>query len=215
MEERALKRILLQIDNVIGKVSEWAILVSGILIVLMGFLTTYGVARRYFFNSPEPYSYEMSVIFLTSCILLAIPHLQWLKRNIRVDFVIAHMSKKGQWIFDSIIPPVLGLVYVAIIVWKSAGVFWVSFQRGETSQAVWQEPLWPMKLLVTLTMCWLVLVLLSQLVQGIVHLRRGSYVEKQLEAEREASEEPVVTEGPEVASQDTQVEQVEASKQIG
>lgn len=175
MEEHTVKRIFRAIDLVIAKVADWALTVSGVLIVLMGILTTYGVCRRYFFNSPEPYSYEVSVIFLTCCILLAIPNLQWLKRNIRVDFVIAHMPKRWQYAFDNIITPVLGLVYASVIIWKSAGVFWTSFQRGETSQSVWQEPLWPMKLLVTLTICWLFLVLLSQLVHGIVHLANRTY----------------------------------------
>lgn len=165
------------VDFVVAKVSDWALTVSGILIVVMGFLTTYGVSRRYFFDSPEPYSYELSTIFLTSCILLAIPHLQWLRKNIRVDFVIAHMSRKWQFIFDNIIQPILGLVYASVIVWKSAGVFWKSFERGETSQSVWQEPLWPMKLLVTIAIAWLLFVLLSQLVHGIINLANGRYTE--------------------------------------
>lgn len=169
-----MKRILLAIDRVIQKVGEWALLLSGILILIIGILTTYGVGKRYIFRNPDPYSYELSVIFLTTCILLAIPAIQWHRRNLRVDFIIGHLSLKWQGIFTDIVPPVLGLVFVSIVIWKSSGIFWSAFETRETSQSAWQEPLWPMKLLVPLVMSWLALTLISQLVHGVIHLVRGT-----------------------------------------
>jgi TRAP-type mannitol/chloroaromatic compound transport system permease small subunit len=168
-----VKKLLLKIDAVTNKVCDWALLVSGLLITVMAVLTTYGVVARYAFGAPEPYTYETSVIFLVACILLAIPAVQKDRRNLRVDFIVGRLSPRGQHVFENIVVPVLALVFVGVVIWKSWGIFLASFKSGESSQSILQEPLWPMKLLVTVTMCWLALVLISQLVHGIRQLAAG------------------------------------------
>lgn len=169
-----MKRFFSIVDKIINGVTEYAVLISGILIAIMAVLTTYGVVARYAFDAPEPYSYEISVIFLTTCILLSIPAVQKNNRNLRVDFIVGRFSPRGQHIFENIVVPVLALVFVVVVIWKSWGIFASSFESGETSQSAVQEPLWPMKLLVPLTMGWLALVLISQLVHGIQDLARGT-----------------------------------------
>jgi TRAP-type mannitol/chloroaromatic compound transport system permease small subunit len=169
-----VKRFFSIVDKVIGVVTDYAVLVSGILIAIMSVLTTFGVVMRYAFDAPEPYSYELGVILLLACILLAIPAVQKDGRNLRVDFLVGRLSERGQQVFENIVVPVLALVFVSVVVWKSWAIFLSSFQSGETSQSAVQEPLWPMKLLVTLTMGWLALVLISQLVRGIQGVARGT-----------------------------------------
>ncbi|MBN1631897.1 MAG: TRAP transporter small permease [Thermoleophilia bacterium] len=169
-----MKRFLLRIDSVVAKVSDWGLLISGILIMLMGILTTYGVGRRYVFDDPEPYSYELSVIFLVTCILISIPAIQKDRRHLRVDFLINHMSPKWQGIMTDVFTALLAMVFLSVVIWKSWGIFMSAFQSGETSQSAWQEPLWPMKLLVPISMGWLFLTLVSQLVHGIINVVKGT-----------------------------------------
>jgi TRAP-type mannitol/chloroaromatic compound transport system permease small subunit len=169
-----VKRFLIRIDGIVGKTSDWGMVISGILIMVMGILTTYGVTRRYVFNDPEPYSYELSIIFLVACILLAIPGIQKDRRNLRVDFISNYLSPKWQGILTDIFTSVLALIFISIVIWKSWSIFMASIRAGETSQSAWQEPLWPMKLLVPVTMFWLVLTLISQFVHGVVHLVKGT-----------------------------------------
>lgn len=169
-----MKNFFLKLDRIIDKVSQWGLLASGIIILIMAFLTTYGVGRRYVLNNPEPYSYEIGVIFLVACVLLAISALQRNKRHLRVDFIANYLSPKWQGILMDIVTPVLALVFVSIVVWKSWGIFLYSFQINEKSQSAWQEPLWPTKLLVPIVMFWLCLVLLAQLIRGIVNLIKGT-----------------------------------------
>jgi len=168
-----VKRFLVKADAVIAKVGDWALVVSGVLILVMGFLTSYGVGKRYLFRNPDPYTYELSVIFLVTCILLAIPGIQWHRRNLRVDFIVNHLPARWQGVITDLFTTILALVFVSIVIWKSWGIFLYSFQTGETSQSAWQEPLWPMKLLVPLTMGWLFLTLISQLVHGVLHVITG------------------------------------------
>ena len=169
-----MKRLLLQVDRVIEKVGDWAMVVSGVLIMIIGLLTTYGVGKRYIFHNPDPYTYELGVIFLVACILVAIPGVQWQRRNLRVDWILTHFSPRWQGIIGEIFTTILGMVFVAIVIWKSWSIFLYSIQSGETSQSSWQEPLWPMKLLVPITMSWLFLTLTSQLVHAVVHVVRGT-----------------------------------------
>jgi TRAP-type C4-dicarboxylate transport system permease small subunit len=172
-----VKRFFAIADRVINGVTDYAVLISGLLIAVMAVLTTFGVVMRYAFDNPEPYSYEISVIFLVACILLAIPAVQKEGRNLRVDWIVGRFSKRGQHIFENIVVPVIGLVYVGVVVWRSFVSFHSSLLTDERSQSAVQEPLWPMKLLVVLTMAWLCLVLISQLVRGIQHLARGTVKE--------------------------------------
>jgi TRAP-type C4-dicarboxylate transport system permease small subunit len=175
------KRIILIADRIIEKISNWGLISSGILILIMAFLTTYGVGRRYLFNDPEPYSYELSTIFLTVCVVLAVSGLQRYKRHLRVDFIANYMSPKVQGILMDIVTPLLALVFVSIITWQSWEITMYSLSVGETSQSAWEEPLWPTKLTIPICMFWLCLVLLAQLIKGIKNLIRGVKLEQKEE----------------------------------
>lgn len=169
-----MKRFLLKLDRVIEKVGDWALLIAGVLILIIGLITTYGVGKRYILNNPDPYTYELSIIFLVACILLSLPALQWNRRNLRVDFILGHLPQRWQGIIGEIFTSLLAIMFVSVVIWKSWGIFLYSIKVGETSQSAWQEPLWPMKLLVPLCMAWLFLVLISQLVHAVIHVARGT-----------------------------------------
>jgi TRAP-type mannitol/chloroaromatic compound transport system permease small subunit len=177
-----LKRFLLSLDRVIERVGNWGLLSSGILMLLMGLLHTYGVTRRYLLNNPEPYSYEISVIFLTACSVLAVSGLQRYRRHLRVDFIANYFSPKVQLIFMDIVTPVLALLYVSIVTWQSLDNAIYSLSLWETSQSAWEEPLWPTKFIIPLSMFWLCLVLIGQLVYGIRTAITGAKPEPEKEA---------------------------------
>jgi TRAP-type mannitol/chloroaromatic compound transport system permease small subunit len=166
------KNLFLTIDRIVERVGELGLVTSGVLILLMSFLSTYAVGRRYFLNNPEPYSYEISTIFLTACVVLAVSGLQRYKRHLRVDFIANYLPPTVQGILMDIVGPVLALAFVAVITWQSWGNALYSFHIGETSQSIWEEPLYPTKLLVPLGMFWLCVVLVAQIVHGVINLIR-------------------------------------------
>lgn len=176
-----LKRIVLILDRIIERISDWGLISSGILILIMSFLATYGVGRRYLFDDPEPYSYELSTIFLTVCVVLAVSGLQRYKRHLRVDFIANYMSPRVQGILMDIVTPLLALVFVSIITWESWDITMYSLSVGETSQSAWEEPLWPTKIVIPICMFWLCLVLIAQLVKGLKTLIKGEKPEQKEE----------------------------------
>ena len=162
-----IKKIFRALERVIEWLSDFGLLASGVLIMIMSVLSTYGVGRRYIFNRPEPYSYDISTMFLLACVVFSVAGLQRHKRHLRVDFLADSFSTNIQLFLTDIIVPILGLFYVVIITWKSWDNFLYSFSIGETSQSAWEEVLWPVKLMVPVGMALLCLVLLIQLYHGI------------------------------------------------
>ena len=167
-----MRKILHFLDYIIGRVADLALVISGILILIMSVLSTYGVGRRYLLNSPEPYSYELSTMLLVACVVLAVAGLQRHKRHLRVDFIANFLPRTIQNALIDIVTPILGLFFVAITTWKSWENALYSMSIGETSQSSWEEPLFPIKFLVPIGMALLCLVLTAQLSRGIASLAR-------------------------------------------
>lgn len=165
-----VKRVIQILDRAIERAGYIALLISGILIMVMAWLSTYGVTRRYALNDPEPYSYQISTIFLVACVVLAIAGVQRLGRNLRVDFVASRLPEGVQDILFNIVGPMLALFYVVILTWQGWDTAWYSLQIGETSQSAWEEPLWPTKIVVPIGAGLLCLVLLAQLSRGVASL---------------------------------------------
>ncbi|HJX34306.1 MAG TPA: TRAP transporter small permease subunit, partial [Desulfatiglandales bacterium] len=88
------RKLINKADRVIERVSYAFTILSGILIVLMTFIASYGVIRRYVFKSPEPYSYELSMMFLLWTFVLALAYLEKQDGHLRVDFFVALLPKK-------------------------------------------------------------------------------------------------------------------------
>jgi TRAP-type mannitol/chloroaromatic compound transport system permease small subunit len=168
-----IKKIFRVFERIIEWISEYGLVLSGIMIMIMTVLSTYGVGRRYIFNSPEPYSYDISTMLLLACVVFSVAGLQWSKRHLRVDFLASFFPDSVQNFLMDILTPILGLFYVFIITWKSWENFLYSFNIGEKSLSAWQELLWPIKLMVPLGMALLCLVLLIQLAHGIISISRG------------------------------------------
>ena len=167
-----MMKVLQIMDRIIERVSDLGLVISGILILVMSILITYGVGRRYLLHRPEPYSYELSTILLVACVVFAVAGLQRYKRHLRVDFVANFLPATVQNALIDIVTPILGLFYVVVITWKSLDNALYSMSIGETSQSSWEEPLFPVKLLVPIGMALLCLVLMAQLSRGIASLAR-------------------------------------------
>jgi TRAP-type C4-dicarboxylate transport system permease small subunit len=164
---RQVKGVLLTIDHAIGWISLHATLLGGILILIMGGLSTYGVFRRYVLHSPEPYSYELSTIFLLACVMLPIAYLQRQGRHLRVDLISNSFGRNTQDILLNIVVPVIALTYVVVVTWHSWNNMVYSFSVNEKSISSWREPLGPIKMIVPAGAGLLCVVLIAQLVNGI------------------------------------------------
>jgi len=161
-------------DYIIDRLSLFLLVVSGTMIVLMVFTATYGVARRYFFNSPEPYSYEISTMFLLWSFVLAVAAVERYGRNIRVDFVSSRVPDFARHFILNIAAPVAGLFVCVMFSWQGFEAAMYSLKIGAVTMTAWKVPLFPIKIIIPIGYAVLCLVLVAKLYYGIALLVRGA-----------------------------------------
>ncbi|MCK4273496.1 MAG: TRAP transporter small permease subunit [Dehalococcoidales bacterium] len=166
-------RVMQKLDHWVGCASRTLILVSGILILLMAWVETYGVVKRYVFNAPDPLAYEISTMFLLFCGVLAVAGVERLDRHVRNDLVASRFPSMIKAIVLSTIFPFLALIFCAVLTWKSLDNALYALQIGQVSQSPWALPLAPIKLVIPLGYTLLCLVLLGKFFKGIALLRGG------------------------------------------
>lgn len=160
-----------KIDQILERISKFCAVLSGALIVLMAFTASYGVFRRYVFNSPEPYSYELSTMFLLWTFVLAIAHVEKLDGHLRVDFFVVLLPKKIRLFMLNVIGPLFGLLFASVLTWEGWRVAMYSHEIGEKSMSVWAVPLFPVKIIIPFGYGLLCIVLVLKIIRGFLSLR--------------------------------------------
>jgi len=162
------------IVRVIGFMSRGLLTVSGVMILLMTFTATYGVARRYLMHNPEPYSYEIGVMMLLWCFVLSVAELQRQERHLRGDFILSRLPQSFQFFVNRILAPMLAVLCSAMLAWKGWDAAMFSLRIGERSISSWSEPLFPVKFMIPVGYGFLFIVAIAQFFQGMLTLGKRS-----------------------------------------
>jgi TRAP-type mannitol/chloroaromatic compound transport system permease small subunit len=164
-------RVMQKLDHAISRASLFLMGLSGFLVLLMAFLSTYGVVRRYIFENPEPYSYELTTMFLLFCGVLAVAGVEVLDRHVRNDIVASRFPSRVKIILLNTIFPLLALIFCAVLTWKSLGNALYALQIGQVSNSPWAVPLAPIKFVIPFGYILLCLILIGKFCRGIALLR--------------------------------------------
>jgi TRAP-type C4-dicarboxylate transport system permease small subunit len=164
------KKSVDKLDHFLERVVYYAIYVGGVITLVMAFVTTYGVFRRYALNNPEPYSYEIGIFCLICSVSLSLPYIQRQGRNLRVDFMSNRFSPKVQGALLNIFTPLIALFYLLLLAWKAWEDAWYSLGIAERTYSAWAPPVGPMKLVVPVGVGLLCMVLIAQLIHGLFTL---------------------------------------------
>ena len=159
-----------KVDRWGSALTNFLLLVSGSLIMLMAWLQSYGVVKRYIFKSPDPLAYEFSTMFLLFCGILAFAGVEKLNLNVRNDLVASRFSEKAKIVLSTIFP-VLALVFVYILIWKSLGDAMHALEIHQVSQSPWAIPLAPLKFIIPVCYTLLALVLVEKFIMAILAIR--------------------------------------------
>jgi TRAP-type mannitol/chloroaromatic compound transport system permease small subunit len=160
-----------KLDHRMGSVTNVLLLLSGILVMLMAWLQTYGVVKRYAFHAPDPLAYEFSTMFMLFCGVLAVAGVEKLDMNVRNDIVASRFPKKLKLVLINTVFPVMGLVFVAVLIWKSMDNALYALQISQVSQSPWAIPLAPIKFVIPVGYILLAIVLIWKFFEGILLLR--------------------------------------------
>ncbi len=163
--------MLKKIDLLLQRICEWVLIIDGILIVIMGFFVTYLVLGRYLFHAPTAVPYEMVMMLMVLTCILAIPSVERYRRNIRMTLFVDIIPDSFRNILTNIISPVLGLFYCYILVSKGFVEAFYSVSVLETTGSSWDVPIYWLKMIIPIAYCLLLIVLVSELIDGFIKIK--------------------------------------------
>ncbi len=158
----------------VDRISRILVVSAGLLIVVMGFLSTYGAIRRYVFRSPEPISYEFGCMFLLISFVLANAAVERQDRLLRCDLLLERFPSKMRHVVSNIISPIMGITFFGIISWISFGDALRALEIGQVSRSAWPVPLFPVKLFIPIGYGFFCVSLLYRLALGLVTIKTVS-----------------------------------------
>jgi TRAP-type C4-dicarboxylate transport system permease small subunit len=132
----------------------------------MALVIVYNVIKRYVFNLQDPYAYVVTIALMLLSVVFAISQTQNLRQHLRVDILDRYFPAGILVVFQNLIAPLMGLVCISILVWKSWNPAWIAFETGDTyGSGVARLPTWPWKMTVIFAAGLLCLVLINQIVR--------------------------------------------------
>lgn len=108
----------MKLHSLILKINRILAIISGVIILLIGFLSTWGVVTRVFLSNPNTWSLDVSRYLLIWAIFLGAACAFQTKTHVSVDFVREAISKRlgsGAGRVMAVIGYILALVYVLIL----------------------------------------------------------------------------------------------------
>jgi len=163
-------RIFQFLGSLLDRITRLSWLFTGALIVLMAFVTVYGVVMRYIFKNPDPFAYEISYICMLACVVFSIAHTQRLGRHLRIDILDRYLSETVRGIILDIVGPIVGLIFCIPLVWKTWEQAWFALQSGQTTGTT-GIPTFPMMVAIPVGVGLLCLVLIAQILRYLASLR--------------------------------------------
>jgi TRAP-type C4-dicarboxylate transport system permease small subunit len=163
-------RIFQFLGSLLDRITRLSWLFTGALIVLMAFVTVYGVVMRYIFKNPDPYAYEISYICMLACVVFSIAHTQRLGRHLRIDILDRYLSETVRGIILNIVGPIVGLIFCIPLAWKTWEQAWFALQSGQTTGTT-GIPTFPMMVAIPVGVGLLCLVLIAQILRYLASLR--------------------------------------------
>jgi len=161
-------QLVRRVVTLIDTFSEWSGKAFAWLIVpLMGGLT-WEVVARYAFDAPTFWAYDLAYMLYGSLFLLGTGYTLRRGGHIRTDFLYEKLSVRWQGWIDAIGYLVFFFAPVAFFLWAAWEEGARSWLMGEKADSPWRPPLYPLKLVIPLSLALL-------FVQGIAEFLKSAY----------------------------------------
>jgi TRAP-type C4-dicarboxylate transport system permease small subunit len=128
---------------------------------------------------PTAVVYEIIMMLMVMCVVLAIPSVEKYGRNIRMTLIIDHTPQRFRYFFSNIISPAFGLVYCYILISRGFVAGLNSISISETTGSSWDVPIYWLKIIVPVAFCLLFIVLAAELINGIIQISKKKTVTNQ------------------------------------
>lgn len=156
----------------ITQINRWlAIAVSSLVFVMVAAIS-YEVVARYFFNAPTVWALELSTLLLGPYFLLAGPYFLHTAGHVNVDILYSKLSPRLAALTDIGIYTVIVLIS-CVLIYQSIPIAENAIDSGETSFSSWNPPIWPVKALIPVAFCLLLLQAVAELMTAIQRINNA------------------------------------------
>lgn len=128
--------------KVANAVSKALYFVACVMIVLLVLFTAYEVIRRYVFNNPTIWTYDVDCYLYIAITLLSLGVVEMDNRHMSMDFLPGSLKGKALQV-DKLVIALFSLafgVFMVIFGWQYA---WAAFVKGSRASSLFGAPLWP------------------------------------------------------------------------
>ena len=140
--------------------------VSGFFFMIMMLITVYEVIVRYAFNAPTVWTLEVSQYLMVIAIFFGVAYTLEADSHIKVDLLVTRLSPQRQRILG-IIASILGIIFCAILLWKTAQLAGLAYQMHWISVTVLKVYLFPIYLVMPIGSFFLLLQYIVKLLMFI------------------------------------------------
>ncbi len=138
-----------------------------LLIIPLVIVTAYNVVARYVFNRPTLWGADVSMQIFSILVLFGGGYAMVHNAHVRVDVLTIHIKPIARCWVDLITSGLFFFAY-GILLWVSATVGWESFQQKEMYTSIWSPPIYPLKLLIPVTILLMLLQGLCDFIENIL-----------------------------------------------
>lgn len=164
MEMRNLRIILKRIDAT----SEFAGMTARWLTIVMMVALLVEAIGRYLFNAPTIWAHELCQILWGFFILLGGSYVLRHDAHVNMDLIYRRLPSRKRAIMDSFTYSLFFLFAIAILIY-AVPYAWESIIKLERAPTLWSPPIWPLKMMVPIGVCLLLL-------QGTARYIRSLYI---------------------------------------
>lgn len=158
-----MKKIILKAAKVITSVNTAVFFVCTSMVFLIVVLIAIDVVFRYFLTSPTAWGMELAKMLFGPYFMLAGAYLLHVKGHVNVDIVYGHLHHQTRLWLDIAIFCIVALLSLIFFL-QSYPLAVESYLNQETSFTTWNPVVWPVKVVVPVSLMMLALQALSEIV---------------------------------------------------
>jgi len=151
------------IDNINDRTGK----IISFLVVFIVACIVYEVVSRSIFNAPTIWAHELSTLLYGALIIMGGGYTLRHKVHVNVDIVYARLSQRRRAILD-LLTFTLFFSFCFVLIWHGGQVAWRSLQLLETTETIWEPPIYPLKLTIPIAGFLLLLQGLAKFIRDLI-----------------------------------------------
>ncbi len=174
-ESKMIKRIA-AVLKLIDKISENVGKLFSYLIYIIIFIEVIEVIRRYIFNSPTTWSWELATMLFGAHFMIAGAWVLKEDKHVRTDVIYGRLSPRWKALLDLVFFTGIFFAFVGVLIWKSTSNAIFSWTINERTFSMWGPPFYPLKTVIAVSFILLGLQGLAKWIRDLIYVIKGEKI---------------------------------------